>query len=268
MKKITIIIGILFVVLLFLQISACAQQNLETTEHEININTANSEIKIKETLIVRALDNNTLEEIQFWIQDINKAKNINIVINRNNTEYESIDNNILACNISKFDFSNESDPLTIVLTYNMPKQTEIFEKKILNSVSKDISLQINDKEIFISNSMSYNNHFQIRLYEPSETPITWYMTGFIILLVVLLGVVSIYSLKNHKTKKSNEILSGSKELYFTQKKLLTQLLKELEKQHRDSKISDDTYHKIKGRYKQEAVNTMKKLDDIEASKIK
>jgi hypothetical protein len=45
------------------------------------------------------------------------------------------------------------------------------------------------------------------------------------------------------------------------------LLKDLEKQHRAKKIHDDTYHKLKDHYKQQTVETMKKIEDIE-SKIK
>ena len=40
------------------------------------------------------------------------------------------------------------------------------------------------------------------------------------------------------------------------------LLKDIEKQHRANQISDDTYHKLKDRYKQEAVEAMKKLEDM------
>jgi ribosome recycling factor len=45
------------------------------------------------------------------------------------------------------------------------------------------------------------------------------------------------------------------------------LLKDLEKQYRAKEISDDTYHKLKEQYKQETVETMKKLDDMTKSKI-
>ena len=45
------------------------------------------------------------------------------------------------------------------------------------------------------------------------------------------------------------------------------LLKDIEKQHRAKQISDDTYHKLKERYKQETVETMKQLEDIN-SKVK
>jgi len=39
------------------------------------------------------------------------------------------------------------------------------------------------------------------------------------------------------------------------------ILKDIEKQHRAKQISDDTYNKLKDIYKQQAVETMKKLED-------
>ena len=44
------------------------------------------------------------------------------------------------------------------------------------------------------------------------------------------------------------------------------ILKEIEKQHRSKHISDDTYHKLKEQYKNEAVEAMKKLDDMKTRK--
>ena len=45
------------------------------------------------------------------------------------------------------------------------------------------------------------------------------------------------------------------------------VLKDIEKKHRAKQISDDTYHKLRDQYKQEAVETMKQLED-KKSKIK
>ena len=41
------------------------------------------------------------------------------------------------------------------------------------------------------------------------------------------------------------------------------MLKELEKQHRAQTISDETYTKLKDEYKQQAVDVMKQLDDLQ-----
>ena len=46
-----------------------------------------------------------------------------------------------------------------------------------------------------------------------------------------------------------------------------EVLKDIEKQHRAKKISDDTYNKLKDQYKQDAVEAMKQLEDIK-SKVK
>ena len=48
----------------------------------------------------------------------------------------------------------------------------------------------------------------------------------------------------------------------TKKALLLSLLKDIEKQHRSEDISDDTYNKLKEEYKSQAVDVMKKLEDI------
>jgi hypothetical protein len=56
----------------------------------------------------------------------------------------------------------------------------------------------------------------------------------------------------------------SEELLNTKKALLMSLLKDLEKQHRSKQISDDTYNKIKEQYKQQAVEAMKKIEDMKS----
>ena len=40
------------------------------------------------------------------------------------------------------------------------------------------------------------------------------------------------------------------------------LLKDLEKQYRAKSISDDTYSKLKDEYKQQALEVMRKLEDL------
>ena len=42
------------------------------------------------------------------------------------------------------------------------------------------------------------------------------------------------------------------------------ILKDIEKQHRSKQISDDTHHKLKEYYKQQAVEIMRKLEDKES----
>ena len=89
----------------------------------------------------------------------------------------------------------------------------------------------------------------------------------IVILIILLIISFVRPSKKQKTTTKKELISGSEELLSTKKALLMSLLKDIEKQHRAKEISDDTYHKLKEQYKQEAVITMKQLEDIQ-SKVK
>ncbi len=95
----------------------------------------------------------------------------------------------------------------------------------------------------------------------------WFYTVLILLLLVLIVVLVAYAFRKQKSTKIKQTASETEELLSTKKTLLMSLLKDIEKQHRSKKISDDTYHKLKEQYKQEAVNTMKKLEDTK-SKVK
>jgi uncharacterized protein YlxW (UPF0749 family) len=106
-----------------------------------------------------------------------------------------------------------------------------------------------------------NNAMQIRLYKPTEAPlnITIIVIVFIIVIIVLALLLLLLKKKRSKTKKA---VVESEDTLTTKKTLLLSLLKDLEKQYRGKAISDETYNKIKDEYKQQAVDTMKKLDDL------
>jgi hypothetical protein len=54
----------------------------------------------------------------------------------------------------------------------------------------------------------------------------------------------------------------SKEVLSTEKTLLMDILKQIEKLHRTKKMSDDTYHKLKEYYKQETIEIMRQLENL------
>jgi hypothetical protein len=92
----------------------------------------------------------------------------------------------------------------------------------------------------------------------------------IVLLVIIIIIILIVSRRTSKTavpSKKTELKTASEELLSTKKALLMEVLKDIEKKHRSKQISDDTYHKLKDKYKQEAVQAMKQLDDVQ-SKVK
>ena len=130
-----------------------------------------------------------------------------------------------------------------------------------------ISVVFDQKEIFTGTNLALGATINLKLYEPTEPTLDWYVTVFMILLIILIVVLVIYGFRKQKSAKIKEIAGESEELLSTKKTLLLSLLKDIEKQHRSKQISDDTYHKLKERYKQEAVEAMKQLEDIK-SKVK
>jgi hypothetical protein len=177
------------------------------------------------------------------------------IINQNNNVYYY---NISSANVTK------DTQITVTLTYKLPEKTEDFQKRLLFNNTAQLSVKWNDEEIYSAKDLRTNSYFDLTLYEVAESPLTWYIIGFIVLLIILLGVTTVYSFKKQKSTKKKDMASGSEEFLSTKKTLLMELLKDLEKQHRAKKISDDTYNKIKEQYKQEAVDTMKKLENFKS----
>jgi len=62
--------------------------------------------------------------------------------------------------------------------------------------------------------------------------------------------------------KSKKEEIDTPEILELKKKLLLDSLKELEKEYRSKKISDHTYTRLREEYKSQAVDVMKKLDEI------
>ena len=68
-------------------------------------------------------------------------------------------------------------------------------------------------------------------------------------------------MRKQRTKVKKSIIE-SEETLTTKKALLLSVLKDIEKKHRAKEISDETYNKLKEEYKHQAVNVMKKLEDL------
>jgi hypothetical protein len=153
----------------------------------------------------------------------------------------------------------------VQITYNLNKNVD-FNKQLLRPTNS-ISVTYDQKEIFTGSQLADRAIINLQLYVPTEPTLDWYITVFIILLVILIVVLGMYALRKQRTVKIKETAGGSEELLTTKKTLLMELLKDIEKQHRAKQISDDTYHKLKEKYKQEAVEAMKQLEDMK-SKVK
>jgi hypothetical protein len=179
--------------------------------------------------------------------------------------YNKTSENIYQANLSTLDIEMDSQP-KLELSYSIDKNSESFKKDLLRNTSS-IKVVFDDITLYTASNLMMDAGFTLSLYKPTETPLSLYLIIGVILILILLVVVTIYALKKPKAAKTKKSVGESEELLSTKKSLLMTILKDIEKQHRAKQISDDTYHKLKEQYKQEAVNAMKKLEDI-GSKVK
>jgi hypothetical protein len=210
-------------------------------------------------LTIRGTSNETYNAIRFWISD--DAQDTNVLVSNSEVQYHPIGNNEYICNISSFNITEDSS-IQLTIYYSMDKEIKEFEKTLTRNTTS-ISVIFDENEIYSGKDLASGASFTLLLYEPTEMPVSWYIIVFIILLVILLAVSTLYSFRKQKSSK-RDITNESEELLSAKKTILMSILKDIEKQHRSKQISDDTHHKLKEHYKQQAVETMRKLEDRES----
>lgn len=238
-------------------IAVASEENVNTITHQISITAKDNYLSVIEELTIQGDSNQTYDQIIVWIQS--GANNIDIMINSNPPDSINQNGSEYICNVSSLGIIKE-DSNQIYVTYELGKNA-IFTKKFVRNTNSFLVKFVED-DIFIGTNLAIGSIINLELYEPTEPPLNWFIAILIILLLILIVVLVLYMLRNRKTVKIKESTSDSEELLNTKKTLLMSLLKDIEKQHRANQISDDTYHKLKERYKQEAVEAMKKLEDI------
>jgi hypothetical protein len=262
----TLIISALsiFLILIIIPLTANAQ-DLDAINHEITITTQdNKNLLIKESIIFQLNTNESIYTIDFWIQDYAN----NVIIQVNNIEYSFINNeNKYSINISNLDIKI-GNQIIAEIAYILDKNTQSFEKKLFQNTDS-ITVTYDGKMLYSGLNNVNESQLTIPFYKIVETqkesPSIYYI--IIVILIILIIIIFFYSLRLRKTPKTKEIISTTEEILTTKKSLLMSLLKDLEKQYRAKEISDDTYYKLKEHYKQETVETMKKIDDMNKSKI-
>ena len=262
MKKISAIILALVWVLMSFNV-ACGQEiSIDTID--IEITTSENFLSIVETY---SIDAESSETLSFWIQK--DPIDINILIDGISIEYNtSLPNpsNKYFCNISYLNITTDTN---IQVSYLLDKDTSEFEK-ILQYNTNSISISFDGTEIYKGSNFYFGNFLNVALQKlPQPETVTvesipMWVYGIIFILIIFLLVSFMSRSKKQKTTDLKESVGGSKELLSTKKALLMQVLKDIEKKHRANDISDNTYHKLKDKYKQEAVETMKQLEDMES----
>jgi len=262
MKKmsITILLSIILTVTAStVTVVAAHSENINTDAHDIVITTEDNALSVKESLTIRGTSNETYDDITIWVMD--DAQNLNVLVGVSKVSLISIGNERYTCNISSFNI-NQNSSIQLIISYTLDKDVEKFEKTIIHNTTT-VSVKFDESTIYTGENLAPDTSFTLCLYKPTEAPISWYIIAFIILLIALLVASTLYTFRRQRSSKIRDASSESKELLNAKKTLLISVLKDIEKQHRSKQISDDTYHKLKEFYKQQAVETMKKLGDAE-----
>lgn len=232
-----------------------------TVEQQIiTISISDSGLAVEENIKVTTAAVNATS-LRFWIQQ--DATDVEILAVESGTYLSSIviGSNIQECNLSKHNLSiNPEDTLDIRLTYTLPTDTKHFIKTILYDTAS-LSITYEEDELYRGEHNTKSNSVRILLHRPTDTLVNIVYIITIFLLVVILIASTLLLMRKQRTKAKKSIVE-SEETLTTKKALLLSLLKDVEKKHRSKDISDETYNKLKEEYKQQAVDVMKKLEDI------
>ncbi len=269
MKKTGFLLLVATIVLLayYPNVSA-ADTNIVANQQQVTISLAARGLQVDETIRVTNQGGDNATSLSFWIQQ--DAQDTKIVETQSGKELTPlITGNVRTCNLSAANLTiGTGKSLTIELTFFLPTteqyyiQTLLYDTASLSVVYKDGNTELT---LFQGEHLLYgsdvNNALQIRLYKPTEAPlnITTLLIVFLIVIVILASLLLLLRKQRAKTKKG---VVESEETLTTKKSLLLSLLKELEKQYRAKSITDETYTKLKEEYKSQAVDAMKKLDDL------
>jgi len=262
MNKRLICIIMIFTLTLVNSLALASEEGMNNIEYNITITAEQNYLSINEEFTIQGNSNETYDTLSAWFQD--GAYDIDILVNSNIPDSKDEAGNEHIFNISSLGILKE-DITEIKLTYKIEKDT-VFAKKLLRDTDS-ISVKFDGEDLLLQTSVAKDTRFQLKLYEPIEPTLDLYIIVLIVLLVIIVVFLTLYTLKKPKKAKLLDAIGGSEELLSTKKALLMSLLKDIEKQHRSKQISDDTYNKLKERYKQEAVEAMKQLEEIK-SKVK
>lgn len=270
MKKtgVIILVGMMMLIALYPSVSA-NDSGIVVDQELVTISLANKGLQVDEIIKVTNTGTENVTSLRFWIQQ-NTQGTPNVVELESGIELVPlITGNIRTCNLSAANLTiPPAASITLQLTYYLSSNEQNFVKTLLyDTTSFTVTYKEGDNEwsLFQGEHLLYgsdvNNAMQIRLYKPTEAPlnITSIVIVFVIIIIVLALLLLLLKKKRSKTKKA---VVESEEMLTTKKTLLLSLLKDLEKQYRAQAISDETYNKIKDDYKGQAVDTMKKLDDL------
>ena len=231
------------------------------TENVIKISEINQSYQIKEKITYSLPQSNDTIYYSFILPE--PASDLKIYIENNVINNPIKNENTYSVNLSELNISTSE--ITVDINYFIPIETTMFSKTFYYNTSKTEVLFENIKISTSTNQIALST-FQVKLTKlTDEASFNLYTIILILLLIVIIIVTSWYGFFKKKNGQTRKRSFESSELLTTEKKLLLDVLKEIEKMHRNQKISDDSYHKLKTPYKQQTVEIMSTLEDIDSN---
>ncbi len=239
--------------------------SLNTDSHRIQLTLGEEFIYVNEKINLEIIEDDTnITNLLFWIPT--NADNIQSTVNNTIIPTVKIGGNVYQGNISDIKQATISSN-TIELTYTLPVSIQQFSKTLLRNTS-ELMISYENTDIASASALSMNSSYSVSIPTESDKALfNVYTLTLTILLIILLLVSFVYGLRKRKNGKTRKRAFESDEVLSTEKTLLMDVLKKIEKLHRYEKMSDDTYHKLKGYYKQQTIEIMSQLEDTD-SKIK
>ncbi|MBA7493656.1 hypothetical protein ES702_04216 [subsurface metagenome] len=260
MKRIIKLMLISLLILSIASIANASDTGITIEKQTVKISMSEKGLLVEENILFTNIGIENATSVRLWIQQgIQDVK----ILAVESGEYLTpiITDRIRECNLTQYNLTLEmGDSLDLILTYTLPTNTENFEKTISYDTSS-LSVTFNDEPLYRAQKVQSESSLSLRLYKPTEAPLSITYIVIIFLLVVVLITSTLLLLRKQRSKAKRSIVE-SEETLTTKKTLLLSLLKDLEKQHRSKTVSDDTYNKLKEEYKQQAVDAMKKLENL------
>ncbi|MEM0467396.1 MAG: hypothetical protein QXX20_07385 [Candidatus Thermoplasmatota archaeon] len=219
------------------------------------------DLGVQEDISVRNIGFDNITSLRFWVQQPLQGSIEVYALNTAMLIPTVVSGNIHTCNLSLVGLEIPAGgTLRLRLVYTLTS-VNYFDKTILYPTSL-FSIDFNNENLFEGKELTPGVSCSLSLYVPSAGPLEFIWIFIIVVIVILFIFFSLILLRRQRFKAKTSIVE-TEEVLKTKKSLLLSLLKDLEKQHRAKEISDDTYHKLKEEYKQQAVLVMKKVDDLE-----
>lgn len=259
------ILSIAIVALTLLVIFSGQSFSTISSSHTIQLTAGESLIYVNEKIDIEPQDmESNITELFFWIPT--DADDVQASVNNTIIPLTLSDDTVYQANLSGIQQSSLISK-SIDLTYTIPISLQQFSKTVLRNTSQ-LTISYDGDEIGSATNLAMDSSLSVSFPVESDAALfNVYTLTLTILLIILLLVSFVYGLRKKKNGKTRKRAFESQEMLSTEKTLLMDVLKNIEKLHRSEKLSDDTYHKLKGYYKQQTVEIMSQMEDTD-SKIK